>query len=90
MVKRTGRWPVLGNEAEFAVQVHTAPEQVETAVNAVWRGNTLMTPLGGGVHMHPRQALKPDNLVVDTAGTNNRAKQSAGPSNLAEGQWWWD
>ena len=82
--------PVFGDENIFAVQSHTAPEQVETAVNAVWRGNTLMTPLGGGVHMNPRNALKKETLVIDTKGENNRAKQSAGPSNLAEGQWWWD
>ncbi len=81
---------VFGDEAQFAVQAHTAPEQVETAVNAVWRGNTLMTPLGGGVHMQPRLALKKDTLVVDTEGANNQVKQSAGPSNLADGQWWWD
>lgn len=82
--------PVLGDEAKFAVQTYTAPEQVETAVNAIWRGNTLMTPLGGGVHVQPRLALTKENLVIDTEGDNNQVKQSAGPSNLADGQWWWD
>ncbi len=82
--------PVLGNEAAFQVETYTVPEQVETAVNAIWRGTTLMTPLGGGVHMQPRLALNRDRLVIDTAGENAKAKQSAGPSNLAEGQWWWD
>lgn len=82
--------PVLMDESKVEVETYTAPEQVETAVNAIWRGNTLMTPLGGGVHMQPKLALNRDNLVVDTAGDNNRVKQSAGPSNLAEGQWWWD
>ena len=82
--------PVLGNEAKVAVQTYTAPEQVETAVNAIWRGNTLMTPLGGGVSMQPRLALNPDKLTIDTAGENNQVKKSAGPSDLADGQWWWD
>ncbi|MGI9473357.1 MAG: DUF1598 domain-containing protein, partial [Rubripirellula sp.] len=82
--------PVLMDESKVAVETYTAPEQVETAVNAIWRGNTLMTPLGGGVHMQPSRALNRDTLVVDTAGDNNRVKQSAGPSNLAKGQWWWD
>ncbi len=82
--------PVLLDESQLSVETYTAPEQVETAVNAIWRGNTLMTPLGGGVHMQPELALKRDHLVVDQAGDNNRVKQSAGPSNLADGQWWWD
>ncbi|MCO8121938.1 DUF1598 domain-containing protein [Stieleria sp. TO1_6] len=82
--------PVLGNEAAYQIQTYTAPEQVETAVNAVWRGNTLMTPLGGGVQMQPRKALSPKTLVVDRDGQNNQVKQSAGPANLEDGQWWWD
>ena len=82
--------PVLGNESAFEVQTYTAPEQVETAVNAVWRGNTLMTPLGGGVQMNPRKALSSETLVIDREGRNNEVKQSAGPSSLEDGQWWWD
>ncbi|MGB7343331.1 MAG: DUF1598 domain-containing protein [Pirellulaceae bacterium] len=82
--------PVLGDESKTAVETYTAPEQVETAVNAIWRGNTLMTPLGGGVHMQPRLALNPENLTVDTAGENNEVKKTAGPKDLADGQWWWD
>ena len=82
--------PVLGDESAFTVQTYTAPEQVETAVNAVWRGNTLMTPLGGGVQMQPRKALASQTLVVDREGKNNLVKQSAGPTDLKDGQWWWD
>lgn len=82
--------PVLMDESQLSVETYTVPEQVETAVNAVWRGNTLMTPLGGGVHMRPQNALDQEHMVVDQKGENNHVKQSAGPSNLAEGQWWWD
>ena len=82
--------PVLMDESKVPVETYTAPQQVETAVNAIWRGNTLMTPLGGGVQMQPRVALNKEHLVVDTAGTNNQVKKSANPSNLADGQWWWD
>ena len=82
--------PVLLDESRLSVETYTVPQQVETAVNAIWRGNTLMTPLGGGVHMRPVTALENDHLVVDKAGENDQVKQSAGPSNLAEGQWWWD
>ncbi len=79
----------LMDESKLSVETYTVPENVETAVNAIWRGNTLMTPLGGGVHMQPRNALSKQHLVTDN-GENNQVKQSAGPGNLADGQWWWD
>lgn len=82
--------PVIGDESSYEVRTYTAAEQVETAVNAIWRGNTLMTPLGGGVQMQPRKALSSQNLVIDRDGRNNDVKQSAGPSSLKDGQWWWD
>jgi hypothetical protein len=82
--------PVLLDESKVQVETYTAPEQVETAVNAIWRGNTLMTPLGGGVHMQPSQALRSDRVQIDVKGESNDVKKSAGPSNLADGQWWWD
>ncbi|MGB0598605.1 MAG: DUF1598 domain-containing protein [Rubripirellula sp.] len=81
--------PLLMDESKFSIETYNAPDQVETAVNAIWRGNNLMTPLGGGVQMKPRTAFNKDHLVIDQ-GENNQAKQSAGPSNLADGQWWWD
>ena len=84
------RMPVFGDESRFSVQTYTAPEQVETAVNAIWRGNTLMTPLGGGVHMQPRLALQSDRLEISTDGSAAKAKQQAGPTGLEPGQWWWD
>jgi hypothetical protein len=82
--------PVLMDESKVSVETYIAPSQVETAVNAIWKGNTLMTPLGGGVNLQPKMALTRDRVIVDSDGNNNRVKQSAGPSNLADGQWWWD
>ena len=82
--------PVLMDESKVNVETYVAPSQVETAVNAIWKGNTLMTPLGGGVNMQPKLALSRDRVDLDTAGENVRVKKSAGPSGLAEGQWWWD
>ena len=40
---------VFGNEEKFPVETYTAPVEVESAVNSVWKGNQLMTPIGGGV-----------------------------------------
>lgn len=82
--------PILGSEMKLPVETYTAPEQVETAVNAIWRGNTLMTPLGGGVSVQPRVALNSKHLQVDTSGENDDMKDIAGPKNLQNGQWWWD
>lgn len=82
--------PVFGNESQFAVETHIAPHQVETAVNAIWKGNTLMTPLGGGVNVQPRQALTSERLTTETDGKTDALKQSVAPTNLAAGQWWWD
>ena len=82
--------PVFRDESQFAVETYTAPQQVETAVNAIWKGSTLMTPLGGGVNMQPRMALRQDRLSIDREGENSRVQQSSGPADLADGQWWWD
>ncbi|MCM2371672.1 DUF1598 domain-containing protein [Aporhodopirellula aestuarii] len=82
--------PVLGDESQLRVETYTAPEKVETAVNAIWRGNTLMTPLGGGVNMQPRVAFNSDRMKVDASGENVETKNAAGPSDLEPGQWWWD
>lgn len=82
--------PVLMDESQVSVETYTAPEQVETAVNAIWRGNTLMTPLGGGVHVNPRLALQSDNIEKDTEGANSMVQAKSSPSDLEPGQWWWD
>ena len=47
----------LGRVAGLGGNLH-APEPVETQ-STIWRGNTLMTPLGGGVHVEPRQLYAP-------------------------------
>jgi hypothetical protein len=80
----------FGDESRFAVEIHNAPQQVETAVNAVWKGTSLLTPIGGGINMQPRQALRADRLTKESDGASDAVKQLAAPSDLAEGQWWWD
>ncbi|MEM1228371.1 MAG: DUF1598 domain-containing protein [Planctomycetota bacterium] len=81
---------LLGDESKLPVQTYAAPQQVETAVNAIWRGNTLMTPLGGGVSVQPRVALRSDRIDVDADGSNAAMMKRAGPQSLPEGSWWWD
>jgi hypothetical protein len=80
---------LFGNEEAFAVETHNAPRQVATACNAVWKGNQLMTPVGGGVNIQPTEALKDTNLLRDENGSLSKARQEI-KLNLAKGQWWWD
>ena len=65
------------------------PKTVESAVNAIWTGNTLGTPVGGGVADPAAQALKSDNLLPDEKGKVSKLREAITP-NLAKGQWWWD
>jgi len=80
---------LFGDEGKFSVETFNVPKTVETAVNAIWRGNRLMTPVGGGVSIHADQALLGDNLLSDENGKVAKTRQQV-ELDLAEGQWWWD
>jgi len=86
------RWKpeALNNEETFAVETLNPPQQVESAVNALWRANTLVTPIGGGVQMRPTEALDPDNLLPDEGAKAKDARAAIDLSTLKADQWWWD
>jgi hypothetical protein len=88
--KADWRMEGLGNEATRPVKTVNAPKQVETAVNAVWRGTHLMTPIGGGVHIAPHEALSTSNLLKDDSGKVSQARDKVDVKSLAKGRWWWD
>lgn len=81
---------LFSNEERFAVETHNSPEHVETAVNVVWKGNTLMTPVGGGVNVQPRLALAEDRLLYDEGGQLQTLRAETPIDKLAADQWWWD
>ncbi len=81
---------VFGNERVFSVENYTVPETVETAVNVVWKGRTLMTPIGGGVSMVPTKALESHNVTWDEDGQLKKLRQQVTIEGLADDQWWWD
>jgi len=56
----------------------------------MWKGRTLMTPIGGGVQIHPTEALDPTNLLDDEQGAVAEARASIELDKLAPDQWWWD
>jgi hypothetical protein len=80
----------FGDEEKFAVETYETPKTVETACTAIWKGNTLMTPVGGGVHIEPKQALEPKNLVTDELSRVSEVREKTKLDGLAGGQWWWD
>ena len=80
--------PVLGNEKSFAVEIQNAPQQVESAVAAIWKGNRLTTPIGGGVHIRGQRG----GQTQPPAGREGQSVEAprGNQLHLAEGQWWWD
>ena len=82
--------PVFSNEQLFPVETHHVPKQVESAVNVIWKGNTLMTPIGGGVSIQARQALSPGNLQKDESGELAAARGKIDISKVDPKRWWWD
>ncbi len=84
-------WEMLlfGNEEAFAVETYNVPRAVNTAVNAIWKGRRLMTPVGGGVTIHAVDALAGDNLLPDEGKKVAKLREQI-KIELAEGQWWWD
>jgi hypothetical protein len=78
----------LRDEQAYRIERLETPREVETAINAVWRGSKLITPIGGGVTMHPRMALDATNLLLDDKG--DVAATRAAAKDLPVGRWWWD
>jgi hypothetical protein len=81
---------VLADEEQFPIETYEAPKSVETACTAVWKGNRLMTPVGGGVRIEPLQAIQASHLLKDEQGAVREARSKVTLDGLAKGQWWWD
>jgi hypothetical protein len=79
----------FGTETAYPVRTHNAPTQVDSAVTAMWKGNRLTTPIGGGVEIRAQMALAPENVLADENGGVAALRQEI-KLDLAEGQWWWD
>ena len=86
------RWTpsALVDEQAYPVEKLNAPKQVASAVNAMWKGMTLVTPIGGGVQMRPTEAISPTNLLDDEDKSVANARTVIDLSTLGDDQWWWD
>jgi hypothetical protein len=80
----------FGDEKAIPTETLNPPQQVESAVNGIWKGNTLAMPIGGGVQMRPTEAVQAENLLEDDGAKVKEARASIDLSKLAPDQWWWD
>lgn len=81
---------VFAQEQTYPVQTLNTPRQTETVVASIWRGSRLMTPVGGGVVLHPGQSLQPANVQAEVDGKLTKLHDEIQLDQLAAGQWWWD
>jgi len=93
--KADWRAATLGDEKAYRVQTYQKPVEVETACRAVWKGRTLVTPVGGGIAIRANKALASGNLLEDEGGQVAAARDSVARGKvsldkLPAGQWWWD
>jgi hypothetical protein len=78
------------DENSLAVETYNTPLHVETVCTAVWKGNRLFTPVGGGVTIYPREALTTENALPDEDGKITELRDSIDLKDLAADRWWWD
>jgi hypothetical protein len=79
----------LGDESAYPVETLNAPKQVATAVNSMWKGRRLMTPVGGGVEIRAGMAVEDTNVLSDD-GSVAKAHDAIDITSLPANQWWWD
>ena len=82
--------PIFSDEGAYPVQTYNTPVRVETAVNVRWKGNTLMTPVGGGVRIEATEALTGSNIKSDEKGSVKDAHAAVRPGKIDHSRWWWD
>ena len=70
-------------DVEYYPDAKTAP----CVANAVWKGNLLIAPSGGGVSITASHALEDKNLLVDKKKSVQAARDQLA---IPDDQWWWD
>ncbi len=81
---------VFGDEKAFPIRTYQTPVHVETATHAVWKGRRVFTPVGGGVIVRAKTALKSTNLLSDEDGRVAAVHEGVDLSKLPKDKWWWD
>jgi hypothetical protein len=84
------RMETFGNEQVMPVETLNAPKQVASAVNSIWKGHTLMTPIGGGVQIQATRALESSNMLAEDDAEVAAARDGVNLKSLPADMWWWD
>jgi hypothetical protein len=66
------------------------PRQVESAVNVVWKGNRLMTPIGGGVSIQAAAGVVAREPAEGHGGAVAAAWAKTDAAKIDAKRWWWD
>ncbi|MBT6055594.1 MAG: DUF1598 domain-containing protein [Planctomycetaceae bacterium] len=77
----------LLDEGVYPIERFVAPQKIDCAVNAVRRGSRLLTPIGGGVVIMPRESFARENLQIDETGTLYEQHNSL---KIPVDSWYWD
>jgi hypothetical protein len=80
---------IFGQENKFTVYKASEINQVETAINYVYRDQQLMTPIGGGVHIAARKLASASEVKVEKE-VGEKVEKLGAPKDLEADQWWWD
>jgi hypothetical protein len=84
------RAATFNDERALRVETYKTPLAVETVCIAVWKGNRLFMPVGGGVTIRPREALQTANLLADEDGQVGQARDAIELEDVPADRWWWD
>ncbi|MGD9721822.1 MAG: DUF1598 domain-containing protein [Pirellulales bacterium] len=84
------RGGTLLDEKAVPVETYNTPLHVESVCTAVFKGNQLMTPVGGGVTIRPADSLRTSNLLPDEDGNVTAVRESIDLKDLPADRWWWD
>lgn len=87
--KSNWRGEILRDEKSVPCETLPAPKQVACGVNALWKGNRLLVPAGGGVSIVPDDALEEKHLQPDRNGAVKAVRGEIGGERDGKG-WWWD
>ena len=80
---------LLRDENSVPCETLPAPKQVPCGVNALWKGNRLLVPAGGGVSIVPDDALDESRLLPDKDGEVGAMRGDVGGEREGK-RWWWD
>jgi hypothetical protein len=81
---------VLKDESAFAVETLNTPRQVESAVNAVMKGNHVEDAHRRRCEHPTAPGIGRGNLLADEQEAVKNQREKLTLDHLSEGQWWWD